>query len=554
MILVVAWDGACFDVVGPLLDDGQLPVLASLIESGASRAVRSTVPAVTFPAWSSFLTAARPDRHGLTDFTMRDGYRVRFMNASHRRLPTMFAQLDACGRKCGSYAVPCTFPADPIDGVIVCGFDTPLGSGRMSRRTHPPELGDRIEKRYGSLAVDGPQQSQIGAGWHDDALAQMKREIALRTEIVVDLIREGRAASAWDLFMVHYGESDTVSHQFWQFIDPRSPRYREGGPSDALADVYRAMDGALGTLIDALPAESSVVVVSDHGSGGASDRVIHWNRWLADRGWLSFSGARSAGAMSLARRAALALVPTSMQASAFESFPKLAGAVESGHRLGGIDWSRTQVFSEELNYFPALWINRRERDPRGIVAESRTSELVERLRAQLLEFVDPFDGQPVVKRVLERSDVYDGPYAERVPDLILELRDPDGYSYNGASSRAGQETVALRRLDDPEMTGARGTTMAGAHRTEGLCVMRGPAVEPGSYVTGDLHDAGATVMAMAGVTVAAGADGQVWTDVLSVGEGDLVSGSAAVPTAVREYDAAEAEEVERRLRALGYVE
>ena len=66
MILVVAWDGACFDVVRPLLDAGELPVLASLLEQGASRELASTVPAVTFPAWSSFLTAAGPDHHGTT--------------------------------------------------------------------------------------------------------------------------------------------------------------------------------------------------------------------------------------------------------------------------------------------------------------------------------------------------------------------------------------------------------------------------------------------------------------------------------------------------------
>ena len=134
MILVVAWDGACFDVVQPLLDAGDLPVLASLIAGGAARELESTVPAVTFPAWSSFLTASGPDRHGLSDFTIRDGYTVRFMNATHRRLPTLFVLLDRAGRRCASYAVPCTFPPDAINGLIVCGFDTPLGGGRLESK------------------------------------------------------------------------------------------------------------------------------------------------------------------------------------------------------------------------------------------------------------------------------------------------------------------------------------------------------------------------------------------------------------------------------------
>jgi predicted AlkP superfamily phosphohydrolase/phosphomutase len=551
MILVVAWDGACFDVVRPLLDAGELPVLASLLEQGASRELESTVPAVTFPAWSSFLTAAGPDHHGLTDFTMRDGYAVRFMNATHRRLPTIFSVLDAAGRSCASYAVPCTYPPDPIDGLVVCGFDTPLGTGRAAGRTHPTELAARLEARYGGLAVDGPQQSKIEAGWHEAALAQMREEIALRTRIVAELLREpGRD---WDLFMVHYGESDTVSHQFWQFADHASPRHRSDGPSDAMAEVYRLLDRSLGELIAALPDDASVVLLSDHGSGGASDRAIYWNRWLAEKGWLSF-GAGGAGAMRLARRAALGLLPTRLQATLFESLPGIAGRVESGCRLGGINWSRTRVFSEELNYFPALWLNRRGREPQGVVDPCEVEDTISELRADLEGFTDPFDGEPVVKRILRREEIYEGPFACRIPDLILELREPDGYSYAGASSRGGAEAETMRRLRPEEMTGARGTTMPGAHRPAGLCAMRGPRVRPGRYPMGTLADAGATVLALEGVATAQGADGRPWSDLLLSGDSELEPASAAPVPPSANYDPADEQEVARRLRALGYVE
>jgi predicted AlkP superfamily phosphohydrolase/phosphomutase len=552
MILVVAWDGAGFDLVRPMVEAGDLPVLASLLAEGASRELESTVPAVTFPAWSSFLTAAGPDRHGLTDFTRRDGYSVRFMNATHRRLSTMFALLDGVGRSAASYGVPCTFPPDDIDGLIVCGFDTPLGGGRLGQRSHPLEMAPQLEARYGGLAVDGPQQSRIEIGWHDRALRQMQREIVLRTDIVTDLLRERRFGR--DLFMVHYGESDTVSHQFWQFGDARSPRHVAEGPSEAIGEVYRALDRALGRLLAALPENSSVMVVSDHGSGGASDRVIHWNRWLADHGWLEFSASGGSAAMRLARRAALALIPPAVQAGLFKSMPGIVGRVESSARLGGIDWNRTRVFSEELNYFPALWLNRRGREPQGTIDDGDLDRTVEQLRADLKSFVDPFDGQPVVSRVLRREEIYDGPYAESVPDLVLELRDPDGYSYAAASSRGGRETESLRRMRPDEMTGARGTTMPGAHRRRGLCVLHGCGVRPGRYAVGSLADAGATVLALAGVRVPQGADGRPWDDVIRVPDVALDESEAMQPSEVREYGDAEAAEVARRLRALGYVE
>ena len=73
MILVVAWDGADLDLVEPWIAAGELPHLGALMERGATRALASTRPPVTFPAWTTFLTAATPDRHGISDFTSLRG-------------------------------------------------------------------------------------------------------------------------------------------------------------------------------------------------------------------------------------------------------------------------------------------------------------------------------------------------------------------------------------------------------------------------------------------------------------------------------------------------
>jgi predicted AlkP superfamily phosphohydrolase/phosphomutase len=551
MILVVAWDGASFDVTQPLRDAGELPVLDGLMGEGAARPVWSTWPAVTFPAWSSFLTAADPDHHGLTDFTLRDGYAVRFVNATHRRLPSFLALASAAGARVGSYAVPVTYPPEAVRGLVVSGFDTPLGAAGADRRSHPPSAAVEIERRYGGLAVDGPQQSRIEAGWHERALARLCEQIELRTRIVCDQLREHH----WDLFMVHYGESDTVAHQFWQFFDTGSPRYRADGPAHALRSVYRALDRALGRLLDAAGSDATVVVVSDHGVGGSSDRVIHWNRWLAERGWLSFdTGTAAPALMRRIRTAALATVPAAAQARLFRALPSLAGRLESGCRLGGIDWSHTRVFSEELNYFPALCLNLRGREPRGLVAEEDREGVIEQLTADLQGFRDPFDAQPVVLRVLRREAVYRGPYAGNLPDLFLELREPGGYSYASQSSKAGAESQALRRMRAEEMTGARGTSMAGAHRRRGLSVLRGRRIRPGRYASGRLADAGATVLALLGLCPSAGADGVAWDDLLADGGEPRTPAPAIEPLPIENYDRESEREVEDRLRALGYVD
>ena len=99
MILVVGWDGACFDLVDPWLAQGELPGLGRLRGSGARRELNSTRPASTFPAWTSFMTAAGPGRHGIVDFTVpSDGYGLRFVNASYRSLPTIWRLASDAGK------------------------------------------------------------------------------------------------------------------------------------------------------------------------------------------------------------------------------------------------------------------------------------------------------------------------------------------------------------------------------------------------------------------------------------------------------------------------
>jgi predicted AlkP superfamily phosphohydrolase/phosphomutase len=549
MLLVVAWDGASFDVIDPLLAAGRMPVLAGVLARGHVRALESTLPPVTFPAWTSFATAASPGRHGVTDFTMRAGYRVRFLNASHRRLPSVWSLLSAAGRKVGVYALPATYPAEPVEGVLVCGFDTPLGPARIGERTFPPSLACELEARYGSLAVGGPSQTRIETGWHRRAIEQLMGHIRLRTRIVCELL----TGDSYDFFLVHFSEPDTVSHQFWHLCDPASPRFSSDGPSDAIARVYEALDVSLGRLLAAAPVGADLMLLSDHGSGGTSDRAIAWNRWLSDHGYLAFRSSSAAPVARAARGLALAALPKRVQAPLFAVLSSAAGRIESTVRFAGIDWTRTTAFSEELGYQPAIWLNVRGREPEGTVEPEEIGAFVERLTEDLQAFRDPFDGGHVVERVLRREDVFDGPAAAQAPDLLLELRNPDGYSYAALPSRGGAERAPLRHLRAQEMTGARGTSMGGAHRLHGLCAIAGARVQPGRGATGTLADAGATALALAGLCVADGADGQPWAEIVAERALDRAPRTEP-PQPPLGYGRDEERAVAERLRALGYLD
>jgi predicted AlkP superfamily phosphohydrolase/phosphomutase len=76
-VIVIALDGATFDLLDPWLDEGVLPTLARLIAGGVSGRLSSTLPPITAPAWASFMTGKNPGKHGVFDFFPASCYRFR---------------------------------------------------------------------------------------------------------------------------------------------------------------------------------------------------------------------------------------------------------------------------------------------------------------------------------------------------------------------------------------------------------------------------------------------------------------------------------------------
>ena len=91
-VLIVGLDGATFDLIKPWVASGDLPTFASLLKQGSYGALRTVLPPLTAPAWSSMVTGTNPGKHGLVDFWARDlpGYGFRLLNASSRARPTLW--------------------------------------------------------------------------------------------------------------------------------------------------------------------------------------------------------------------------------------------------------------------------------------------------------------------------------------------------------------------------------------------------------------------------------------------------------------------------------
>ncbi|MCC6144531.1 MAG: alkaline phosphatase family protein [Candidatus Hydrogenedentes bacterium] len=561
--LLIGLDGAEPSLVEQWMGEGRLPQLARLAEAGSFLPLQSTRPPATFPAWTTCVTGVNPGKHGIVDFTeVAAGTRaIRFINSTFRKAPAIWNVLSDAGRRTAMLGIPATYPPEPVNGIMVSGFDSPVATRIDASFVYPPERYPEVRDwRFADL-----QETNIGPGWHDRALPLLLEKIGDKERIACELLRQ----EPWDFFMIVFSESDTAAHHFWLFHDPDSPRHRPGH-ADAIRLVYERLDGAVGRLVEAAGEGVVVGIVSDHGFGGAGTGVVHLNNWLAEQGYLRFQGA---GRESLLKRAALTLTPERWRGALFRRFRNLATRAESASRFGGIDWSRTMAWSEELNYFPSIRVNLAGRDPAGQVPADQYESFVRELCARLEEW-------EVIARAWPRWEVFEGPYADRAPDIVIELKleevrngderqpqaapppppSPDacdghpssplhaphsafrtsGYSHSVLRSRGG---AAFRRIGPEEYLGGKERGMNGNHRPVGTLILS----EKTSATEASLQDSAPTVLATLGVA-GPPMDGQPLLGRAAVEE------SAAGERPELPYSPEQERILEERLRALGYFE
>jgi predicted AlkP superfamily phosphohydrolase/phosphomutase len=555
-LLLIALDGASFDVIDPMVAAGQLPCLGGWISGGKAHPLASTIPPVTFPAWSSFMTGLEPGEHGIFDFSQKlpGEYRIRFLNASDRRGETLQAAVCGAGGRVLVLGLPATYPPESLDGLLVPGFDAPVSNASDAESTSNPPLYRRIAARAGPWMRPDLDESARGEDFHETAVATLLARIERKTEFARIALEEMKADGGRpELMWVVFSESDTVGHHYWRDHDPGSPRHDpHASPRrrTAVADVYRALDRACARLRDAYGEDALCVVASDHGMGGAADFVVYMNRYLAQNGllarrkrrWLEWD--RSAQWL---RDAALGWLPPGLAQILFRRARGAAAGLESTIRFGGFDWTRTLAFCEEANTQPGLWINLAGREKRGCVSPEDYEELRDRILALLRQWRLP-NGNPVIARATRREEIYRGPFVARAPDIVIELALDRGYGlslvptpwqHGEAVACARGQTPgpppAIERLEGDALGGGRGRGMNGTHRNHGIFIASG--------ARGDESSLPAPTSLVEVPKALARAMGLRWQ---TKGEE-----SALEPVA---YTPEEEERVAGRLRALGYLD
>jgi predicted AlkP superfamily phosphohydrolase/phosphomutase len=274
-VFVLGIDGLTFRVLDPLIEEGYLPNFLNLKREGAWGILKSTVPPITPAAWMSIATGLRPAKHGVLDFLDVEWVenQINLSLVTRRKSgQAIWEVLSNYDRQVAVVNVPCTYPPDEVNGVMISGFSAP---SLESSFTYPHAFQDELFKAIPDYQIDFVRHDRSEIYTEEELLSLVRNMTDRRVELLDLILRR----KAWDFIFFTFVGPDRLQHELWdQIIEGKSPK---------LIDYYRTLDSILGRVMNWIGDDGVLLVVSDHGFRG-TDRVCYINQFLHEQGLVKF--------------------------------------------------------------------------------------------------------------------------------------------------------------------------------------------------------------------------------------------------------------------------
>jgi len=534
-VLVIGLDGADWRILRPYIEDGLMPNLGHLVESGVSGVLRSTVPTNSAVAWSTFMTGRNPGKHGVYDFTQRaphDVTRLVGVNSRSQRSEAFFSALGRHGRRIGAINVPVTYPPFPVNGFMLGGMIVQEGKPY----TFPESLAGELDAQVGGFPVNRIRW-RFMLGQLDELLDEAISVTKQRARVLEYLIDH----KEWDVLVQVFVSPDRLQHPLMHILDPEHP-YFDSNLARRLKPKFRTylqiIDSMLGRSREQIGNDATLIIISDHGFRSVC-KAIYLRQILAREGLLQESR-NHAGFVRTARNTLRPFLPQFAKKALTKALPASARPLGSPQEMANLSWVQTQAYVTTVTS-QAVTINLAGREPQGIVSPGESYEhLLDTIQEILLAERDPANGQAVIESVIRVKEFYNGPWLDTAPDLLCVPA--PGYAF--AKGAKGH----LQRF----------SWLTGDHDLDGIVVASGPGLKRGEKIhQATLMDIAPTVLYLTGVPIPEDVDGMVldlFADHrLTTTPPTYESGTVACKSDDYAYTPEEERQVEEQLRSLGYM-
>jgi predicted AlkP superfamily phosphohydrolase/phosphomutase len=473
--VVLGLDGGSFELIEEWLQAGDLPNLQRLREEGTGVDMQSCLPPVTCPNWQCYATGKNPGKLGV--------FWWEHVDRDHQSIDSTSASTDFDGvhywtgldGTVAAVNLPTSYPPPEINGIHVAG-----GPGaEQTGYTNPPEYETELVDNY-EYRVHPEKLSLLSK---DDPDSDCVEEIYDLIEMRFDVLEELLASGEYELIHVTVFYLNVLQHFFWDH--------------EIVRDAWRQIDARLGEILEN-DSVDNVFVMSDHGSTPI-ETEFRINTWLEANGYLETTTDVSGylhrvgitkerirlilgrlGVEWWARR----LVPRRLQ----NLLPNTEGAVDKTGKQRVIDWERSTAVASSQG---PLYVLSTDESERASIRESLLDEL---------DGLRDGNGNTVVEDAVPATSVYEGPYVDTGPDIVL--RQGDNVHIDGT---VGHENV----FGEPD-------TWRAENKEIGLFLAHGESIASGADLDGmHILDIAPTIFHLHGRGIPDDWDGTVRTELFA---------------------------------------
>lgn len=523
-VLMIGLDGATFTLLDPMVKQGVMPFLGSVLREGVRANLMSTRNPLTPPAWTSMITGRSPEAHGIYDFlrpavTKDGGVFLKINDFRDNHCETLWSVANRGGKRATSLNFYGMAPPPEIDGYVISGF---VPWRHLRHGTHPKSFFEQVRAMknfdYRDLGMDIGEEKKCVQGLHDGEHEPWIELQDRRDTAWADLTRHLLDTDPTELTAVVLDGPDKVQHLFWRFVDPALVKMDGDAWYQRIRELclafYRGLDRNIQNMMEAAGPDTNVILCSDHGFGPTTE-IFYVNEWLSRQGWLTWSNAARDDALG-----------------------QLTAEKIKDH-LGMVQWQTTKAFCPTPSS-NAIYIKRDNGSGTGVKEEDYLS-FVLAMQKELLDIRDPKTGEKIVIGA-DLNKLRGTSFIDPCPDITLRLRD------GGFVSILKSNAIVAQR---PEADGT--------HRPAGIFIGHGPSFRSGAQVDAlNLLDIAPLILTLLDLPVPSDLEGRVPIEALAEKK-DVRQGGATKTAKSRDEDRAEPSEEERQalmnqLKILGYMD
>jgi predicted AlkP superfamily pyrophosphatase or phosphodiesterase len=304
-LLLFAVDSANWDVMTPMLEDGELPTIARLTREGSFGILKTGTPIQSPQMWTSVATGVVPERHGITSFVAEVPGTDREVpvTSNMRKVKAFWNILTDRGFSVGVVGWWPSWPAEQVNGFVVAQRAWPVNwsqhgipfgaardaSGRLMvqdfpGRTYPEDLYQDFEQYI--VTEEDVTREELDAFFGDSRFTDPSRQFHARWVYAKDkTFADGGLALlkrfAPDVFAVYFQGTDVVAHYYWGY---QTDKGFSVAPADqrmygrVVRNYYRFIDQVIARYLEAVGDDCAVLIVADHGFETKEDLKVRWER------------------------------------------------------------------------------------------------------------------------------------------------------------------------------------------------------------------------------------------------------------------------------------